>query len=70
MFYVLACKMHELYPEIIKWSWNYHEAGHGKGAPDGVGATVRRTADGQLLTDRTSRTWKNLQRRLRKDVPV
>ncbi|CAB0021014.1 unnamed protein product [Nesidiocoris tenuis] len=25
--------------------WNYHETGHGKGAPDGVGATVKRTAD-------------------------
>ena len=27
------------------FSWNYHEAGHGKGAPDGVGATCKRTAD-------------------------
>lgn len=27
------------------YSWNFHEAGHGKGAPDGVGATCKRTAD-------------------------
>uniref|UniRef100_UPI00358DF4FA uncharacterized protein n=1 Tax=Myxine glutinosa TaxID=7769 RepID=UPI00358DF4FA len=26
-------------------TWNFHEAGHGKGAPDGVGATVKRMAD-------------------------
>ena len=26
-------------------SWNFFEAGNGKGAPDGVGATLKRTAD-------------------------
>lgn len=26
-------------------NWNYSEAGHGKGAPDGVGGTLKRTAD-------------------------
>ncbi|KAL0829678.1 hypothetical protein ABMA28_003184 [Loxostege sticticalis] len=26
-------------------TWNYTEAGHGKGAPDGVGAALKRTAD-------------------------
>ena len=25
-------------------SWNFFEAGHGKGAPDGVGATLKKTA--------------------------
>lgn len=25
--------------------WHYNEAGHGKGSPDGIGATVKRTAD-------------------------
>lgn len=45
MFYVLACKLTEMWPNFISWSWNYHEAGHGKGAPDGVGATCKRTAD-------------------------
>ena len=33
-----------MYPNIIKYTWNYHEACHGKGAPDGVGATCKRTA--------------------------
>nr|CAH7725040.1 unnamed protein product [Callosobruchus chinensis] len=45
MFYVLACKMSEIWPNFITFTWNYHEAGHGKGAPDGVGATCKRTAD-------------------------
>lgn len=26
-------------------TWNYFEAGHGKGITDGVGGTVKRTAD-------------------------
>ncbi|CAH0727113.1 unnamed protein product, partial [Brenthis ino] len=26
-------------------TWNYSESGHGKGAPDGVGAVIKRTAD-------------------------
>lgn len=29
-------------------SWNYQEAGHGKGAPDGIGAVVKRTADNHV----------------------
>jgi len=26
-------------------TWNYFEAGHGKGAPDGVGGALKRSAD-------------------------
>lgn len=28
--------------------WLFSEAGHGKGAPDGVGASVKRSADGHV----------------------
>lgn len=45
MFYILACKIPEMWPQFMHWTWNYHEAGHGKGAPDGVGATCKRSAD-------------------------
>lgn len=38
MFYFLA-------PNIISFTWNYLKAGHGKGAPDGIGAVCKRTAD-------------------------
>ena len=30
---------------FIAATWNFSEAGHGKGAPDGIGATLKRTAD-------------------------
>ena len=26
-------------------SWNFHEAGHGKGIPDGFGISIKRSAD-------------------------
>ncbi len=33
----------------LKGSWNFFEAGHGKGAPDGIGASVKRLADKAVL---------------------
>lgn len=33
------------FPGIDTVFWNYSESGHGKGAPDGVGAVLKRTAD-------------------------
>lgn len=45
MFYYLACQLTDAYPNISDFTWNYHEAGHGKGAPDGVGGTCKRIAD-------------------------
>lgn len=45
MFFILATQLALLFPNIARFSWNYHEAGHGKGAPDGVGAVCKRTAD-------------------------
>ncbi|CAH2216930.1 jg27462, partial [Pararge aegeria aegeria] len=45
MFFFLLCKLNEAYPNICDFTWNYHEAGHGKGAPDGIGGTCKRTAD-------------------------
>lgn len=45
MFFYLACQLTTFYPNISNYTWNYHEAGHGKGAPDGIGGTCKRTAD-------------------------
>lgn len=42
-FYLLANKVFSYGFESA--TWNYLEAGHGKGAADGVGAVVKRTAD-------------------------
>ena len=30
-------------------TWNFHESGHGKGAPDGVGAALKRAANNAVL---------------------
>jgi len=30
-------------------NWNFFEAGHGKGIPDGIGGTLKRTADRRVL---------------------
>ncbi|MGL5028750.1 MAG: hypothetical protein ACRC6C_01280, partial [Wolbachia pipientis] len=44
-FYLLVKLLKIFYPCIIASTWNFSEAGHGKGAPDGIGATLKRTAD-------------------------
>lgn len=50
MFYVLAFKLNDMYPNFMRYTWNFHEAGHEKGAPDGVGATWKRNADQVIAT--------------------
>ncbi|KAJ8875786.1 hypothetical protein PR048_023685 [Dryococelus australis] len=35
----------DMFPNVQHFTWNYHEAGYGKGAPDGIGGTCKRTAD-------------------------
>lgn len=44
IFYLITKLKYEV-KFLNKVTWNYQEAGHGKGAPDGVGAVVKRTAD-------------------------
>ncbi|CAI6359153.1 unnamed protein product [Macrosiphum euphorbiae] len=44
IFYLIAHALqHSI--EVSLCTWNYMEAGHGKGAPDGVGGCLKRTAD-------------------------
>ena len=45
MFHLLRYHAQELFPDIQNLTWNYTEAGHGKGAPNGVGGTLKCTAD-------------------------
>ena len=42
-FYKLSTISHE--KGFTKSTWNFSEAGHGKGAPDGIGAALKRAAD-------------------------
>lgn len=44
IFYLIT-KFQDMNQNISKVTWNYQESGHGKGAPDGIGAVVKRTAD-------------------------
>lgn len=45
MFYIMLRKLIPLFQNVTTFSWNYSEAGHSKGAPDGVGAMLKRTCD-------------------------
>nr|CAH7751031.1 unnamed protein product [Callosobruchus chinensis] len=45
MFSFITNQFMEHFPKVKRISWNYHEAGHGKGAPDGIGGVCKRTAD-------------------------
>lgn len=47
IFYLIT-KIHVDFPQISKITWNYMESGHGKGAPDGIGAVLKRTADAHV----------------------
>ncbi|KAG5879235.1 hypothetical protein JTB14_006035 [Gonioctena quinquepunctata] len=51
MFYTLGCELLKMYPDIMTFTWNYHEVGHGKGAPDGIGATCQLITGGGDITD-------------------
>lgn len=47
--YLLAYKLPMLFPNVKKWTWNYSISGHGKGPMDGIGGTIKRTADTVVL---------------------
>lgn len=41
----MVSKLSDEIPDIVNFTWNYTESGHGKSAPDGIGATCKKTAD-------------------------
>lgn len=43
--FVMAAKLFTKLANAKSLYWHYLEAGHGKGAPDGVGGCIKRTAD-------------------------
>lgn len=45
MIYFLQYHLKDIFPGLNAFTWNYTESGHGKGAPDGVGGVLKRTAD-------------------------
>ncbi|KAJ8676282.1 hypothetical protein QAD02_012069 [Eretmocerus hayati] len=46
--YVITQFLLNLFPQIARFTWNFSEAGHGKGPADGIGAAVKRAADDQV----------------------
>lgn len=44
-FYLLTNLLSSICPNITQCTWNFTEAGHGKGPMDGVGGVLKRTAD-------------------------
>lgn len=44
MFFIIT-KLYWYISSLERITWNYSESGHGKGAADGVGGTLKRTAD-------------------------
>lgn len=51
IFYIMT-QLQNVFSSLKSVTWNYQESGHGKGAPDGVGAVVKRTADYQVKCGR------------------
>lgn len=45
MFHIITHHLASSFLPLKSVTWNFSEAGHGKGAPDGIGGTVKRTAD-------------------------
>lgn len=45
MFKIIFEKIIPLFPNLLEFTWNYLESGHGKGAADGVGGVLKRTCD-------------------------
>jgi hypothetical protein len=49
MIHIIFFKIIPLFPLLEVFSWNYLEAGHGKGPADGVGGVIKRTCDRSVL---------------------
>lgn len=45
LFYLFAHGLKFMLPTVKSATWNYSASGHGKGAPDGIGGCLKRTAD-------------------------
>nr|CAI5859503.1 unnamed protein product [Callosobruchus analis] len=55
---------------VTSLHWHYNESGHGKGAPDGVGAVVKRTADRLVAMGRDIPDLQSLVEALRDSTKV
>lgn len=54
---------------LIRFTWNYHEAGHGKGAPGGVGAVCKRSAERLVASGSDITSLSELSNAIQKNCP-
>lgn len=66
---IIPNKLHHFLPEVSVFSWNYSEAGHTKGAPDGIGGTLKQGADQIVAQGKDVKNFKSLLTALRKNSP-
>ncbi|KAE8750603.1 hypothetical protein FOCC_FOCC002583 [Frankliniella occidentalis] len=59
MFFLTTQYIPMLYPQITSIVYNYTEAGHGKGAPDGVGAMAKTTLDNAVQSGLDMESFKS-----------
>ncbi|CAG9796386.1 unnamed protein product [Diatraea saccharalis] len=69
MFEMVCRYLKKIYPGIKHFSWHYSEPGHGKGAPDGIGGTLKRTADKVVAEGRDIVDLKSLKSILQTRCP-
>nr|CAI5852853.1 unnamed protein product [Callosobruchus analis] len=70
MFSFITNQFMEHFPKVKSISWNYHEAGHGKGAPDGIGGVCKRTADRVVAQGKDISNFESLVNVLKEACPV
>lgn len=69
MFAFLVTELKKQFPRLKCISWNFNEAGHGKGAVDGVGGTCKRMADRMIAQGKDVPTFPTLMKVLRTSCP-
>ncbi|KFM69219.1 hypothetical protein X975_00759, partial [Stegodyphus mimosarum] len=68
MFHLIATHFPSVLSSVKEITWNYSEAGHGKGAPDGLGETLKRTADVLVARGKDISCFSQLLSELQKNI--
>lgn len=68
MFQLFPKEIQKYFSNVQSTTWNYLEAGHGKGAPDGIGAVVKRTADSLVSQGKDISSFEIFTRELKNNV--
>lgn len=68
MIYFILHNIPKLFPQFLNFTWNYSVAGHGKGAADGIGAALKRTADQLIAHGEDINTFEVFVEKLKKYI--